>query len=293
MTSTLLLGLIAALAWGIHDVFVRFISRRAAILPTLLTVLVMGGIITSPFGIIWGDWAAMTGIAYMLAIMGGIAFAFASYSLYQAFVIGPVRLVSPLIASYPVLSVAWASLSGVDVVLGEWIAVLIIIAGIAIVASGVDEDADAGDVSLQEAAAARRRAIIWSLCAAAGFAATFWAGQTAAHIGADLPVIIITRGAAIAAVAAGLIIKHGIGRPQIALNGNLLLLFAMGGLDALALGAVTISGTLPHPEYASVTSSVFGLVTVVLAWLFLRERMAPRQWSGVLIVFAAIAYLGL
>lgn len=288
MAGSLLLGLLAALSWGIHDVCVRFISQRAAILPTLLSVLIAGGIIAAPVTIAAGDWQDMTGLAYTLAAITGISFAFASYSLYRAFTIGPVRLVSPLIASYPVLSVGWASISGASVSAGQWAAVMTIIAGVALVANN-GERAEASD----DGNASRRAAIIWSLLAGAGFAFTFSTGQTAAHIGAELPVILITRLVAIATIGLALVFRHGISRRTLADTGHPLLLCAMGGLDALALGAVTISGTMPHPEYAAVTSSVFGMVTVVLAWLFLKEKMTPPQWGGVIIIFAAIAYLGL
>lgn len=296
--NTLFLGLIAALAWGVHDVFVRFISQRAAILPTLLAVLIAGGVLAAPVTLLAGDWAAMTGQAILAAIGAGLLFAFASYSLYQAFSIGPVRLVSPLIASYPVLSVSWASATGASTSAGEWIAVLLTIAGVAIVARGVgnteaDQAAQAPDANdARQQRRQRRRAIIWSLMAGFGFAATFFTGQTAAQMGAELPVILVTRLAAIATIAAALLFTTGFHRPTTTSKRHWLLLCGMGGLDAVALGSVTMSGTMPNPEYASVTSSVFGLITVVLAWMFLKEKMTPTQWGGVIIVFGAIAYLG-
>ena len=295
IVNTLFLGLIAALAWGVHDFFVRFISQRSAILPTLLTVLIAGGVLAAPVTLLAGDWAAMTGQAIVTAIGAGLLFAFASYSLYQAFSIGPVRLVSPLIASYPVLSVSWASATGAATPLGEWIAVLVIIAGVAIVARGVDDnEADQAEAELDAVQhnRRRRRAIIWSLMAGFGFAATFFTGQVAAQMGAELPVILVTRLAAIATIATALFFTTGFHRPTTTSKRHWLLLCGMGGLDALALGSVTMSGTMPNPEYASITSSVFGLLTVVLAWMFLKEKMTPTQWGGVIIVFGAIAYLG-
>jgi drug/metabolite transporter (DMT)-like permease len=44
---------------------------------------------------------------------------------------------------------------------------------------------------------------------------------------------------------------------------------------------------------ASVASSIFGIVTILLAWKFLREPMRAFQWGGVALVFAGIAALGL
>jgi drug/metabolite transporter (DMT)-like permease len=50
---------------------------------------------------------------------------------------------------------------------------------------------------------------------------------------------------------------------------------------------------LPSPEYAVVASSIFGLITVILARIFLSETMTSRQWLGCLVTFAAIGYLAL
>jgi hypothetical protein len=71
------------------------------------------------------------------------------------------------------------------------------------------------------------------------------------------------------------------------------ILMVMGALDALALGMIILAGGVPRPEFASVAASAFGLITVTLAALILRERMTVTQWGAVSVVFGAIAYLGL
>ncbi|MGB3249021.1 EamA family transporter [Tabrizicola sp.] len=71
-------------------------------------------------------------------------------------------------------------------------------------------------------------------------------------------------------------------RPQ---RGQTWLLALMGGFDAVALGLVTAAGALPRAEYASVTSSLFGVLTVLLAAWFLRERVRAVQWLGIAAVF--------
>ena len=67
----------------------------------------------------------------------------------------------------------------------------------------------------------------------------------------------------------------------------------MGGCDALALALVQAAGGLPNPEFASVAASVFGMVAVLLAWAFLKEKMRAPQWFAVTLVFAGIGYLAL
>ena len=81
--------------------------------------------------------------------------------------------------------------------------------------------------------------------------------------------------------------------PRLPQRGHFGVLGLMGLLDALALGFVTASGGLPRAEYASVASSLFGVLTVLLAAWFLKEHVRRVQWVGIACVFGGIAGLGL
>jgi drug/metabolite transporter (DMT)-like permease len=69
-------------------------------------------------------------------------------------------------------------------------------------------------------------------------------------------------------------------------------LSGMGLLDAVALGAITLAGGLPNPEFAAVVASIFGVITVLLARVFLQEQVNALQWGSILVVFAGVAALG-
>jgi drug/metabolite transporter (DMT)-like permease len=56
---------------------------------------------------------------------------------------------------------------------------------------------------------------------------------------------------------------------------------------------VTAAASLAHPEFAAVCASVFGVVTILLARLFLGERVRPPQWAAITAIFGAVGYLGL
>lgn len=274
------LGLIAALAWGIHDVCVRYVSQRAGIIPAMSTVLLTGSLLALPVALAVGDWNAMTAEAFRLSILSGIAFAAGGLGLYKSFEIGPVKLVAPVVGAYPVLSVGWPAIAGTPVTVDQWLAVLVVVLGVGMVSTLS---------STAESAGRRQHALGWALISAAGFAASFALGQAGGRLGAELPVLMITRAAALACVIAfALAWRTGLlpGRRQLPL------LIAMGALDALALGAVMSAAPLPHPEYAAVGASSFGIFTIILARFLLRETMTPGQWCGVLIAFSGIAYLG-
>lgn len=278
--GSLLLGLTAAVAWGIHDICVRQIGQRTGILSAILTVFASGAVLVLPFALIWGNWGALSVSALLLSLGSGATFVLAAIGLYRSFAIGPVRLVAPIVAAYPILSVAWAALHGTAVPVGHWLAVFAIVAGVAIVAILSDEGKGTAD---------RRSAILWAATAGVGFAATFALGQAATLGGAELPVILITRVVAVGGVALVALAARDALRPA---RAAVPMLLVMGFLDAVALGAVMAAGALPNPEFAAVASSTFGIITIMLAWLILKERMTARQWFGVMVVFAAIAWLG-
>lgn len=279
--ASLVFGLIAALCWGIHDICVRYVSQRGGTLPALTMVLIIGTLIMTPFTLLTGDWADMTSRAVVLAVASGAAFTLAYVGLYNAFAIGPVRLVAPIIGAYPVLSVGWAALSGQTVPADQWLAVGAVITGVAIVGLLVGEGAGSTN---------KRAAILWAMLGGAAFAATFALGQAAAHAGSEVQVIMVTRLAAVALAAALLALTGGIRLPA---RATWPLLGLMGALDCIALGIVIAAAGMARPEFASVAASTFGMITVILAWAILRERMTPGQWGGVLLTFAAIGYLAL
>ncbi|MFZ9133639.1 MAG: EamA family transporter, partial [Gemmobacter sp.] len=56
---------------------------------------------------------------------------------------------------------------------------------------------------------------------------------------------------------------------------------------------VTAAAGLAQPEYAAVASALFGVLTIILAWRILDERVSPRQWAGIAAVFGGIGVLSL
>jgi drug/metabolite transporter (DMT)-like permease len=276
-------GLTAALIWAVHDLLARKVSQGAALLPIIVVVLAAGTAVLAPFALILGDWAAMTGTSVALSVVYGLAYALAGGALYRAFSLAPVRLVSPVIGAYPMLSLLIAHAQGQPVNLTDWLAVAAIVGGIAIVATAARDDSPEGY------AASPAVAFGWATLSAIGFAATFALGQLATREGAELPVMLIGRLVAVTAIFLLAASRRLSLRPQ---PGQVWLLALMGAFDAVALGLVTAAGSFPRAEYAAVTASLFGVLTVLLAAWFLKERVRLIQWLGIAAVFTGIAILG-
>lgn len=277
-------GLTAALLWAVHDLLARKLSQGAALLPILVLVLGAGTLGLLPVAVALGGWERMTWPAGGVAALSGLTFAVAIGGLYKAFSLAPVRVVAPVVGAYPLLILLTAVAQGRPVSGGDWLVVLAIVIGITIVAVAARDDAPEGY------AASPGVAMAWAALAALGFAATFGLAQEATRLGSELPVMLVGRIVALAAILSLLVWHRGSLAPQ---RGHFGVLGLMGLLDALALGLVTASGGLPRAEYASVASSLFGVLTVLLAAWFLKERVRPVQWAGIACVFGGIAMLGL
>lgn len=276
----LIAGLTAACAWAVHDFLVRKIGQEVPILPMMLVVLAAGTVALIGPALVWGDWGQMTGAALGHAVGAGFAYVLGMGGLYRAFSLAPVRLVAPILGAFPMISLGFAALGGKAVTGFEIAAVLAIVGGIAVVALTAREG--------HGTASRPGEAILWSLAGTVGFASTFWFAQEAARLGGELPATLVPRLVALALIGALVLWRRA---PMRAVQGVAKTLAMMGVLDALAIGLVTASASLPNPEYAAISSSLFGVLTILLAWRLLHEKVAPLQWVGIATVFAGIAVL--
>lgn len=278
--EALMLGLTAALVWGLHDFTVRRVSAAADSAALYLLVLGFGVLWILPFAAFSPGWGAMTLRLTSFTVLAGLIYGFGVYSLYRAFGIGPVRLVAPICGAYPLLSVGLAMAQGQEITGLVWLAAVAVLGGVALVASGEGADGHGS----------KRAAIGWSVAAATGFFASLGMLHSAAAQAADLPVALIARLAGCAGILALVLWQRVAVRPAFSVWPTLAM---MAALDLGGMVAVTTAGGFDRPEFASVTSSCFGLVTVLLAWRFLAEPIRPVQWAGIGVVFAGVAVLSL
>lgn len=280
--SALALGLLAAVCWGFHDICVRFLSQKTAISACIFTVILTGCLFHGILTLGSGTLQPLPTQAVYLSIGAGVCFIAATFGLYHAFERGPVRLVAPLIASYPILSVSWAAFQGNPVSVFQWLAVIAIVTGVSCVAA-------LSDTADQETPAIGPT-ILFALVAAAGFAGTFALGQSAAAISHEMPSTLVTRVAALLLVVVLLVTFK---KPFWPGRAALPWLVAMGLADGIALMSVLSAGGLEDAKYAAVASSLFGMLTIVLAWMFLKERMTISQWAGCAVAFAGVGYIAI
>lgn len=268
------LGLLAALGWGTHDLLVRRIAPGATILPQIVTVMCVAALVTLPVA----PHALPPLWPLALSFASGGAFLAAMLALYAAFARAPARLVAPVIGAYPLPSLAIAAMQGHAVSLAEWLSAALIVGGVAVVATtGAGEDRRTD-----------RRALPLAFAACLLMATSIAFGQEAAL---RLPPLEAASLARLSGALLGLVL---LGLRPAGTRAALIrwpTLVAMGCLDGMALSAVIAAGSLPDATYAAVASSLFGVVTILLAWAFLKEAVRPAQAAGIALIFTGLARL--
>ncbi len=284
-----LLGLMAALAWGTHDFAARFPSREIGASHAVFGVTLAGLVWLSLWLAAAGAPPALQPQHLWLPALTGISFALATIWLFAALSAGPIAVVAPIVGAYPIYAVAFAAFVGARPTPGEWLAMASVVLGVAVVARQGDTAPAPGQPQNGRASIPT---LIYALLAGLGFACSLTAGQYAAPLYGEVETTWLARLFGLAAVTIACLARRPNGATRLGRYGRWwILLVVMGLLDSLALVAVIIAGHQPQAEIATVASSSFGAVTVVLARVFLKEAVAAVQWAGIALIFAGVAVL--
>jgi uncharacterized membrane protein len=282
--SSVLLGLVAALSWGVNDFLARFPSRAVGPLPTVLVVTFAGLLILTLWLLLSGDSILISWPQLWLPAASGIFFTLSTLSLFAAFALGPISLVAPIAASYPAVAMIFAVAQGARPSPLQWLAVAAVLAGVMLVSRSGEIYEQSGYIPPGKL----KTIVALALFASLGSAVAQTSGQAAAVELGEITAIWLARLSGLITIGAIYLMHHPRGKLP---SRWLPLLGLMGGLDAGALAAILAAGNLPNPAFAVVVSSAFSAVTVILARVLLKEPIGQIQLLGMVLIFAGAAGL--
>lgn len=300
MPSGVLLGIATAVSWGSSDFFARFAARTTGTVRALLGMQSWGAVFATILIVSSRDWGHLfDGSGWQPWAWGVVAGAIntaAMFALYRAFALGKMAVVAPVSASYPALTVMLSMLSGEKLSLYRGLGIFAALVGVILVAAGEKSGPQAirghgkQDESAHPAKQNRIGGISWAIAAAIGFGFLFWllGMRIIPRTGAIATVWLVRlTGTAITlcAVLASRIafrIPHKRTRAQ---------LYAMGFFDTAAFASSNLGMRIEQVAIVSVLGSLYGVITVALAAVFLRERVAALQWSGIAAIFMGIVFM--
>jgi drug/metabolite transporter (DMT)-like permease len=272
-------GLIAALGWGTGDFLITRASRQIGWQWTIVCSQLCGIV---AIGLVLGvrhDPLPPLGLAWLVAIAVNLLNLTGTLLLYRAFAIGTLAIVSPISASFAAVTAVLAFLDGEQIGLLTLAGTGLVIVGVVTVSRGP------GKVR------ADLRGVPEAIGVALSFGFFFWlVGDVTATFGIAWPVLIGRVLTLLAGIVIILIARHPIPR----LSGqHLRLIIAASALDTVAFLSFNTGIATAYVSVVTALASIFSAVTVVLAWLILRERLAHSQWVGVAGILVGVLLVSL
>jgi drug/metabolite transporter (DMT)-like permease len=294
-STGILLGLASAFCWGSADFAARFNARRVGAYRALFFMQFFGFALLSLYlkwsggfsrdvapG--WQPWA--------LAAVAGLLNVGASLALYHSFELGTLSIVGPVSSSYPALTVALSLLSGEHLQLVRGVGLAVTLAGVVLASTSFTSLKQNSETGSEGSSARLSKGVGWAIAAALGFGVMFWflGFHVLPVVGAPVSVWImrLTSIAALGLVA-------GPAQQSLKLPRGMVWwgLFAAGILDTSAFLANNAGMQLGQVSVVSVLASLYGAVTVLLAWMFLRERLEISQWFGIVMIFVGVVLVSM
>jgi drug/metabolite transporter (DMT)-like permease len=283
--EALLFGIGAAVAFGFADYAAALATRRAGFAWTALGMQVIGSAAMAVVLLGLGRWPpfvwSQVPWAFALALIGTISLAF----LYRAFALGPIAVVSPVVASYAALSVL-----GIVIFLGERlnagqsVAIVVTFVGVAIASTDIRE--------VRQTMGRPSEGVRLGVIATLGFALWSVVLTAATRVNEPFALVIIWRLCGVAFMAVFILWKRT-SVVRVLAPATLAIVAFVGVLDTGANVLLMLGIQSGYASFVMTGSGAYPLIPAVLAILVLRERLAPNQYVGVAILVAGLVALGL
>jgi len=282
---TILFGLLTAFSYGYAD-FVGAIAAKKVRALTVTTVAFSFGLLLALLFSLFAG-ASYNESVVLYGILAGICSAAAISFLYAALALGPISIVSPFTAVLSAIVPVVVDIAAGQA-LGELslLAIVLILIAVVLVAF----------VPGQDVRLPTLRATIYSIGAGLGFAGTF-VFIDAAPSDSGLGVLVVMRVIGIAILFALLAILLFSGKSKVLIEKEVFALSTIWLVLLAGFGDVTgnlffiIATREGALAIAAVLTSLYPVGTILLAKIFLKERIAISQNIGIVLAVGACALL--
>lgn len=264
-------ALISSFIWGTADFLGGRLSRKHS------SFAVTGG--SQPFGLLatlisvalFGTWQLNSTIVFNGAMAGALGLT-GLLAFYTALATGRMGIVSPISSTGVIIPFAIGILTGDKPTGLQLVGVVIAIAGV-ILASGPELS---GGAPVRPVALAAYAAFAFGLCV------YFMSKGGQLNPGMTVVVMRFTQVVIMMTVAVVARSRGGLTKADIPM------LVIIGSTDAIANVFYTMAAGTGMLSIVAVLGSLFPVVTVVLAWIFEKERLMAIQYGGIVIAIAGV-----
>lgn len=284
---TIIFGLLSAFSYGYADFVGALAARKIRAIAVTAYSFSFGLLIAMVLSLFVGaDYQTET---IVLSVYAGISSAVAISCLYAALALGPISIVSPLTAVISaIVPVIFDVVAGQELSSFAVIAVVLILIAVVLVGFVPSEKVQLPSVP----------AVIYSVGAGLGFSGIFlFLDATSSDSG--LASLVIMRAVGLVLLLAGLTVLwlRGSGQKQFIERLSNLKLFGLvllaGFGDVLGNVGFLVATRNGALAVAAVLTALYPVGTILLARIFLKERIALSQSFGIVLAIGACALLAL
>jgi drug/metabolite transporter (DMT)-like permease len=271
------LAFAASVGWGFGD-FLGGLRARHVPLAAVVGFVLVGGVAAAlvAAAVAAGPFPGFTPL--WPALLAGMASVLAFATLFKALSIGPMSIVAPISATYPVVPVIVGLVRGERPSLLQGAGMALAVVGVLLAASGGDgakrQRISATGLGLALLAALASGVMLTGLDAAAD-ADPYWALLAARCVSLCLLLVML------------LLLRPSVTTRKV----DAAALVGIGALDTAATGLFAVASTLGYLSIVAVLASLFPVITVLLARVMLGERIARHQEVGIAGALAGVALI--
>lgn len=269
-----LLALLSSAMWGSSDFLGGVISRRLPALVVVAWAEAIGLIACTVAAVVTDAWHGPVGWIWW-GLAAGSAGSLGLWCYYAALASGTMGVISPIASLGVSVPVFVGFLSGETPAVAQVVGIVASVVGI-VLTSGPELSG-----------AASNRPVLLAVASGLLFGVFFLAMDAGAEVNT-----LMTLWAMRAGVTAFFVVVALVRRTTGGVNvGDAWLITVVAAGDLLANLFFAIASTMGYLSITSVLSSLYPVVTVVLARLVLRERLRPVQLGGVAVTMAGVALI--
>ena len=276
-----LLGILSALSFGIGDFLARFSSREVGFKNSLFWMLIVGAIFYLILFTFFGDSLKPNPIGLSNSFLSGILIMFGLLCLYRGLQMGPVSIVAAITASNPLIVFLIRYASGSEPTLLQWLSTLVVISGAILVSFSANSFQESLGLTKKQI----KESVIISFMASITLALGLIFSQEATNTLEPLETVIYIRFFSLLGISSILLFT----KSKITLTKKAIpFLFFQGILETSGYFCLVSAYIFDKASIAVVISSGFGLVTIILARLILKEQISKLQSVGIFLTFLGV-----
>lgn len=274
-------GLLTATGFGTADFMAKLSAGKMGFVRTALLVQVIGSFFVLPFALTDLSRLIADPAFALAAVLLGVVNAVGTLCLYKGFEVGRVSIVSPIGSTAPVVAIFLAvTFLGETVTVPRLAGISCVIVGIVLVSIQSDQKGSAGQV-----AKGTVYAIAFMLLSGV---LLFGLKPVSTVLGVFLPVLTLRWVGSLV-----LVVPYLRQRKTDERVGSFRLILGVAFFDTFANVAYTLGVSLGTVTIVSTLGGLFSSITVLLAWVFLGERLSRHHIVGFIAILLGVAALGL